>query len=246
MTKNIIDFEDSVENNVLIMKCKYAENSGIVEKTFRFNLLPENVDRKSGRFVGTQHGDQRVNRLSAATGVLEVGWYIPKKSEGHKIDELTQQILKNKEHDAAEILAIAMYCVAKRNQYPIFDVDIIAPIPNHKDDFYRNYKAVSIGMHLFEILRKKGNNNVKFEKDLLKKIKKITTKIIPPYEKESYYKENQVYEINNNLSNVSGKKILLVDDVITQGFTAEQCLNELAKNNAGELYFYTLGTTKIG
>ena len=246
MTKDIIEVKDSIENNVLIMKCNYGENNEIKNETFRFNLLPENIDRRSGRISNDELGEKRKSKLSAATGVWEVGWYIPSKKypEEFKSDALTQQIWQNKEKIAPEILAIAMYCVAKNKEYPIFDIDIIAPIPNHENDRYKDCKAVSIGTYLTEILKKNGNDNVKFNRHLLIKNIDMKTKGMGTAQKESFYGNNEVYSINKDSGNLNGKKILLVDDVITQGFTAEQCLNSLA-GKASELYFYAAGTTKL-
>ena len=246
MTKEIIEVKDTIENNVLTMKCKYAENSGNTEETFRFNLLPENIDKRSGRPSNDEFGEKRKNKLSAATGVWEVGWYIPSKKypEEFKSDALTQQIWQNKEHSEPEILAIAMYCVAKNKEYPIFDIDIIAPVPNHENDRHKDCKAVSIGKYLTEILKKNGNDNVKFNRHLLIKNIDMKTKGMGTAQKESFYGNNQVYSINKDSGNLNGGKILLVDDVITQGFTAEQCLNSL-EGKASELYFYAAGTTKL-
>ena len=170
LTKDIIEVKDTIENNVLTMKCSYAENNEIKNETFRFNLLPENIDRRSGIISNKYElGEKRKKKLSAATGVWEVGWYIPSKKypEESKSDVLTQQILQNKEKVAPEILAIAMYCVAKNKEYPIFDIDIIAPIPNHENDRHKDCKAVSIGTYLTEILKKNGNDNVKSNVGLL-------------------------------------------------------------------------------
>ena len=99
MTKDIIEVKDSIENNVLTMKCNYAENNKIKNEKFRFNLLPENIDKRSGRPSNDEFGEKRKKKLSAATGVWEVGWYIPSKKypEEFKSDALTQQIWQNKE-----------------------------------------------------------------------------------------------------------------------------------------------------
>ena len=41
-----------------------------------------------------------------------------------------------------------------------------------------------------------------------------------------------------------GKKIMLVDDVITQGYAAGRCLEELSNQGAEDLCFYSVATTK--
>jgi predicted amidophosphoribosyltransferase len=216
--------------------------------TYKFYLLPSNVDHKTGRRDGhsnSNYSNNRKNRLSSATDVWQVGYYIPSKYENAKNDHLTQQILKNKEHCRPHILAIGMYSLATKKKFPIFDVDIIAPIPNFEKSPFKNNKAVSIARYLTLAMQKNGHNRVVFKENLLRKTMNVTTKHMHPAEKESFYAKNQLYEFNENSGNISGKKILLIDDVVTQGFTAEQCLNELAKNNPSALYFYAAGTTKI-
>ena len=216
--------------------------------TYKFYLLPSNVDYKTGRRDGHSYSNylnDRKNRLSSATYVWQLGYYIPKKYEHSERDNLSQQILSNKEHHNPDILTIAMYSLATRKKFPIFDVDIIAPVPNFEKSPFKDNKAVSIAKHLTLVMQKHGHNRVVFKENLLKKTMDVTTKYMHPAEKESFYAKNQVYEFNDKSENISGKKILLIDDVVTQGFTAEQCLNEIAKNNPSSLYFYAAATTKI-
>ena len=66
-------------------------------------------------------------------------------------------------------------------------------------------------------------------------------------EKEKFYSENQLYEFNKKYSGtrfLHGKKVILVDDVVTQGYAAGQCLKELSNQGAEDLCFYSVGTTK--
>ena len=62
-------------------------------------------------------------------------------------------------------------------------------------------------------------------------------------EKEEFYGENKVYQFNSNYD-IKGKNILLIDDVVTAGFTAQQCIKELLENGANSVYFYATATTK--
>ena len=39
--------------------------------------------------------------------------------------------------------------------------------------------------------------------------------------------------------------MILIDDVVTAGFTAQQCLNELKKNGASKVSFYATATTQL-
>ena len=94
--------------------------------------------------------------------------------------------------------------LAINKKYPIFDVDIIAPIPNHENDPYKNFKAVSIAKYFTGILKKNGNDNIEFKRNLLIKNIDIETKRLLPAEKELFYDKNQVYSVNEDSGNVYG------------------------------------------
>ena len=237
---------ESSYRDVIIIKIQIDNKDQDI--TYKFYLLPNDVDYKTGRKNVDNNGNypnNRKDRLSSVTDLWQLGYYIPRKYEHSERDYLSQQILSNKEHHHPDILAIAMYSLAKKKKFPIFDVDVIAPVPNFETDPFKNNKAVSIAKYLTLAMQKNGHKQVIFKESLLKKTMNKTTKHMHPAEKESFYAENQVYEFNDKSGNISDKKILLIDDVITQGFTAEQCLNEITKNNPSSLYFYAAGTTKI-
>lgn len=235
---------ESSIRDVVILKIQIDNKDQDI--TYKFYLLPNNVDCRTGRKnVSSSEFNKRRNRLTSATDVWQLGYYIPIKYEHSERDRLSQQIISNKEHNCPDTLSIAMYSLAKEKKFPIFDVDIIAPIPNFKTDPFRKNKAFSIAKYLTLLMQKNGHKQVVFNENLLRKTMNVTTKHMHPAEKESFYAENQVYEFNDKSENISGKKILLIDDVITQGFTAEQCLNEIAKNNPSSLYFYAAATTKV-
>ena len=110
-------------------------------------------------------------------------------------------------------------------------------------------KAVSIGKALSSHLASDHNDNPKKNnkknefQNCLKKIVDIKNKNMNTKEKQNFYDKNTVYEFNEKVD-ITGKKILLIDDVVTQGFTAAQCLKELKNAGAKELCFYAAGNTK--
>ena len=118
-----------------------------------------------------------------------------------------------------------MYSLAKEKKFPIFDVDIIAPIPNFKTDPFRKNKAFSIAKYLTLLMQKNGHKQVVFNENLLRKTMNVTTKHMHPAEKESFYAENQVYEFNDRSENISGKKILLIDFWVNAFSTTKVCQN---------------------
>ena len=66
--------------------------------------------------------------------------------------------------------------------------------------------------------------------------------------KKSFIQKNKLYEFREDRAGMGylrGKKVILVDDVVTQGFAAGQCLEELSNQGAENLCFYSVTTTKM-
>ena len=83
---------------------------------------------------------------------------------------------------------------------------------------------------------------------LMKKTKDVEAKKMLPDKKEEFYSKNKLYEFQEDLAGMGylrGKKVILVDDVVTQGFAAEQCLKELSNQGVENLCFYCVATTKM-
>ena len=138
-----------------------------------------------------------------------------------------------------------MYHSAKKYEFGIFDADFIVPVPNF--DLNNDTVAVSISKQLVKIMNDKGHN-VEF-KNLLIKTQDVKTHKMNWMEKEKFYSKNKLYEFREDLAGMGylrGKKVILVDDVVTQGFAAEQCLKELSNQGTENLCFYSVGTTKWG
>ena len=220
---------------------------GINKFEFEHEFLPDYVDYDIGHWKGYPGGEDRRRRLSLASNIWQVGWYLPPYKFGspEKYD-LTNHILKNKKPQVfyARLLALSMYVKAKKENFGIFDANIIVPVPNFRLD--DNSSAVSISKELAKIMNENGTR-ITFKENLLKKTKDVEAKKISPDKKEEFYSKNKLYEFQEDLAGMGylrGKKVILVDDVVTQGYAAEQCLKELSNQGAEDLCFYSVGTTK--
>ena len=236
--------KQNLEIDVLKIEAESFENDKSTITTHNFDLLPKDVDYVTGTWKNRDNSWRRERLKIASPNVWSVGWYLPSRLSYAKDDALTQQILANKDGDHGVFLAMAMYATAKEKKFNIFDTDIIIPVPNFKTDFNAyNSRAESIARYLCGIMKKHGHEKVELGNNILDKTINISTKTMSPDEKDSFFKENDVYAIKKE-SNIQGKKILLIDDVITTGYTAGQCLQTLQENGATDLCFYTVCNTK--
>ena len=79
---------------------------------------------------------------------------------------------------------------------------------------------------------------------VLSKVRCAETKGKTNAEKETIYANHDVFRFNSEFTDiVRGKNIALIDDIITLGFTAHECLSAL-KNHVNDIYFYCPGTTE--
>jgi len=221
---------------------------------FEYEFLPRDVDYIFGNYLTRQfssYSQTRKKKLSLASNIWQMGWYLPtsnpKFGYSPRYHNITKHILDNKhpvEDYIPHLLALSMYIKAKKENFDIFDADIIVPVPNfHLND---NTSAVSISKELTKIMNKNGAR-IEFKENLLKKTKDIEAKKMSPDEKEEFYSKNKLYEFNKKYSGIRflhGKKVILADDVITHGYAAEQCLKELSNQGAEHLCFYSVATTK--
>lgn len=143
------------------------------------------------------------------------------------------------------LLADALYQRAKKHFPELFDADIIVPVPNFNklDKESQETKAVSIAKHLSKIFLKDEKKDVPCEM-VLAKVKDVITKGKTNPEKEAIYANHDVFGFNSEFDDVvRGKNIALIDDVVTSGFVARECLLAL-KNHVSNIYFYCPGTTE--
>lgn len=204
------------------------------------DLLHEDIDCRSGFWKGND--SFRSVRLSlAGANVWQVGHYIPKRFSYAKDDDLSKIILQNKDGDFSSLLAVSMIIKAKLEKFPLLCADVIVPVPNFHST--ESTKAVSIAKKVSILINENyPNKEIKFQNVLRKTIDR-STKGMTRNEKEEFYGENKVYQFNSNYD-IKEKNILLIDDVVTAGFTAQQCIKELLENGANSVYFYATATTK--
>ena len=130
----------------------------------------------------------------------------------------------------------------KHTKYSSPNVERVGSGSSMNFDLNNNSRAVSISKKLAKIMKILGGQTI-IQQNLLKKTKNIEEKMMPLHEKEELYSKNKLYEFREGLAGMGylrGKKIILVDDVVTQGYAAEQCLKELSNQGADDLCFYSV------
>lgn len=155
-----------------------------------------------------------------------------------KFDFQSKQLIHNfKYNDATASAKLFAKLLAARYIDDFSDVDIIVPVPMHRiKRIFRHYNPAQI---LATELGKKLN--IKVIQDLLIKVrwtKAQTT--LSKKERETNLHGSIKCSADYNLS---GKKILLVDDMRTTGATSENCIKALKKCNAAQIKLVTIGIT---
>ena len=96
------------------------------------------------------------------------------------------------------------------------------------------------GYNQAELLAKEISKNLAIpEKQLLKKIKDNPAQSGTDSTKERLSNVSGVYALNDN-AEVSGKTVLLVDDIVTTGATLSECARVLRKEGVARVYAVTL------
>ncbi len=114
------------------------------------------------------------------------------------------------------------------------EIDIVVPVPLHKKKLKkRGYNQVTLfGKQLAHHLNAEYNENVL--------LKTANTKTLTKKNRFSRWKANQdLYKLIDS-EYISGKTILLVDDVITTGATIEACAIALKKAKEVTIYVATI------
>lgn len=118
-----------------------------------------------------------------------------------------------------------------------YEFDLLIPVPLTKQrEKYRGYNQ---SLLLCEQISK--NLHVPVLKDCLIRNKFITSQTKLSFE-ERYKNLEDCFEITNPAL-IKGKKILLIDDVMTTGATVEACSKLLMENGANIVYICTIART---
>jgi len=181
-------------------------------------------------------------KLRNIDGTFQLGYYYKKKLRQFKKDEdvLTGHILKLKFYQNgiyAKPLGKAMYLSIKNRHQLLLEADSIVPVPNHPDDPNFEVKAVALANELGNQFRNDGKEIEVI--DAIHKVTNISTRGFSRDEKEALV-EQGLFEFNIKVS-ISNRKIILVDDVLTNGIIKGKCTNILRENGAEKIWGYVAG-----
>ena len=146
-------------------------------------------------------------------------------------------ILSYKFHDKSYLYKIFAEIIIKNEKIYSFlkKYDIMTQVPIHKK------RKKQRGYNQSELIAKeiaKNIENISYEKNIL--IKNKNTLPQSTLNKNERYKNVQgVYEIINK-ERIENKKIILFDDIITTGNTANECAKILKENGAKEVLLLTI------
>ena len=129
--------------------------------------------------------------------------------------------------------------IIKNNHNSLLEADFIIPVPSFSKDNLQNVNAYAFANEIHRILQNEGHETKLL--DCIKKTKKIKIQKLTT-EEEISEAVNDLFAVEEE-TNLTGKKILLVDDNLTSGNTAGKCA-ELLKNNGAEIvWVFVAGRT---
>lgn len=159
-------------------------------------------------------------------------------------DLLSDHILKLKKEKAyAEPLGIALALVVM-NRYPeLLNSDLIVPVPLHPKEF--SERGYNQAYELANVVGRQLNIPVSYALIKTKPLKMHTRgKSLSRLERQKAVKG--LYEPNKSqIGNIKGKRVILIDDVVTTGFTVSECSDVLVKSGAIEVNVLALARTVI-
>ncbi|NMA67733.1 MAG: ComF family protein [Clostridiaceae bacterium] len=154
------------------------------------------------------------------------------------IDRTIQAMKFNNQPSLSETLAYLL--IEKYIKEPVLPhVDLIVPVPMHRK------KKRQRGFNQAELLAKKVSKflNIPLDTNSLVKIKNTKPQ-------SSLSRNHRLYNLDNvfevkNITNIKGKNILLIDDVITTGTTINTCGKILCDSGASKIYALVIANAEI-
>jgi competence protein ComFC len=137
-----------------------------------------------------------------------------------------------------ESLGKALGLLIKNKHPELMTLDYVTPVPSHKT------KRTEKGFNQVDLIISHLQNLVTYKKlDCLKQVKNIEMrKLSQPARFNSVM---DMFEFKQEYSGtIVGKKVLLIDDVVTTGATVSECSRVLSKNGARSVTVLTLGRTR--
>ncbi len=159
-------------------------------------------------------------------------------------DDIIRKLLINyKFNDSSYLCKTFAECIIKnKNAYNfLIKYDIIIPVPLHwKRKMERGYNQVEL---IAKALVKCMNNKLEIKNNILKKI----TNIAPQSEQSGSSRINNVkgvYNVENGIQ-ITGKRILIMDDIYTTGSTCSECKKMLMKYKPTEIGIFAVAKDYI-
>lgn len=188
--------------------------------------------------------------LANGDGLFQIGFYYSKSARGRKApnDILTEHILgakglldfgnlPNDEYlEYCKALAKGLFLVMRQRFPQLLKADAIVPVPNHKDDPKFELKAVGIAHELSRICTNSGTNIPLLE--CLRKVRNIKTRRLNRSDREEAVEG--MFEFDE-VKSVKGKKIILLDDMLTAGNVKGKCVDILKQHGAEKVWMLVAG-----
>lgn len=193
---------------------------------FSFNANRNLQNSLNSIFMGTYYGSK-------------------KYPDGHS-ELLTQDILSNKKSNSSATKRLALALVYSLKHFSEFwkNSSFIVPVPNIENEWDSDFKAVSIANRFSDFLEQIYDKRIPVKK-FLKKHHSTNMKYKNSQERLDFFAENpNTFTVLDN-SDLMGKTVMLIDDLITCGTTMNQCINKITAAG-GRVYCLAAGHTMFG
>jgi ComF family protein len=185
-------------------------------------------------YIGFSNSQALENRFNGKVEISQIYSYL-KYTKGGNVQQLLHNLkYKNREDIGVFMGTIFGKQLLKWGFRP--DVDLLLAIPLHKT------KHITRGFNQSDLIAEGLASvlNVSHETNVLLR-KKLTETQTKKARLARFLNVQDVFEVTN-LEKIKGRKIGLVDDVLTTGATMEVCANCLLANGAAEVSIFSLAS----